>query len=112
MVKINITYDFICLQRVSVSGIINDDNWYDYIKLLAVFARKIGYGGLVIFIDECVNLYKIPNRVSRENNYEKILSVFNDTLHFYLPNFFESSQIITAVAIAAFRLSVFPVMGM
>lgn len=65
---------------LSVSGIINDDNWYDYIKLLAVFSRKIGYGGLVIFIDECVNLYKIPNRVSRENNYEKILSIFNDTL--------------------------------
>ncbi|MBR5188441.1 MAG: DUF2791 family P-loop domain-containing protein, partial [Clostridia bacterium] len=65
---------------LSVSGIINDDNWYDYIKLIAVFSRKIGYGGLVIFIDECVNLYKIPNRVSRENNYEKILSIFNDTL--------------------------------
>ena len=65
---------------LSVSGIINDDNWYDYIKLLTVFSRKLGYGGLVIFIDECVNLYKIPNRVSRENNYEKILSIFNDTL--------------------------------
>lgn len=65
---------------LSVSGIIDDDNWYDYIKLLAAFVRKIGYGGLVIYIDECVNLYKIPNRVSRENNYEKILSVFNDTL--------------------------------
>ncbi len=65
---------------LSVSAIINDENWYDYIKLLAAFVRKIGYGGLVIFIDECVNLYKIPNRVSRENNYEKILSIFNDTL--------------------------------
>ncbi|MCQ2771101.1 MAG: ATP-binding protein [Clostridia bacterium] len=65
---------------LGVSGIINDDNWYDYIKLLASFVRKIGYNGLVIFIDECVNLYKIPNRISRENNYEKILSIFNDTL--------------------------------
>ena len=65
---------------LSVSAIINDENWYDYIKLLAAFVRKIGYCGLVIFIDECVNLYKIPNRVSRENNYEKILSIFNDTL--------------------------------
>lgn len=65
---------------LSVSGIIDDENWYDYIKLIAVFAQKIGYEGLVVFIDECVNLYKIPNRVSRENNYEKILSVFNDTL--------------------------------
>ena len=66
---------------LSVSGIINDDNWYDYIKLIAVFSRKIGYGGLVIFIDECVNLYKIPNRVSRENNYEKILSIFTQPPH-------------------------------
>jgi len=65
---------------LGVTGIVNDDNWYDYIKLLASFIRKIGYGGLVLFIDECVNLYKIPNRVSRENNYEKILSIFNDTL--------------------------------
>ena len=65
---------------LATSGIIDDDNWYDYIKLLAAFARRIGYKGLVIFIDECVNLYKIPNRVSRENNYEKILSIFNDTL--------------------------------
>ncbi len=63
-----------------VSLIINDDNWYDFIKLFAVLARKIGYRGLVVFIDECVNLYKIVNRVSRENNYEKILSMFNDAL--------------------------------
>ena len=65
---------------LSVSGVINDENWYDYIKLMAAFVRRIGYGGLVVFIDECVNLYKIPNRVSRENNYEKILAIFNDTL--------------------------------
>jgi len=65
---------------LGVTGIINDDNWYDYVKILAAFSRRIGYGGLVVFIDECVNLYKIPNRVSRENNYEKILSIFNDTL--------------------------------
>ena len=63
-----------------VSVIPDDDNWYDFIKLWAALARKIGYCGLVVFIDECVNLYKIVNRVSRENNYEKILSMFNDTL--------------------------------
>ena len=64
----------------NISTIVNDDNWYDYIKLWAVLVRKIGYRGLVVFIDECVNLYKVTNRVSRENNYEKILSMFNDTL--------------------------------
>ena len=65
---------------VSLGGIIDDDNWYEYIKLFAVFFRKIGYRGFVVFIDECVNLYKIANRISRENNYEKLLSMFNDTL--------------------------------
>lgn len=63
-----------------VSVIIDDDNWYDFIKLWAVLVRRMGYRGLVVFIDECVNLYKITHRVSRENNYEKILSMFNDTL--------------------------------
>ncbi len=64
----------------TISTVIDDDNWYDFVKLWAVLVRKIGYRGLVVFIDECVNLYKITNRVSRENNYEKILSMFNDTL--------------------------------
>lgn len=66
--------------RLSVNSIIDDQNWYDYLKLYAVFFRKIGYKGFTIFLDECVNLYKIPNRISRENNYEKILSMFNDTM--------------------------------
>lgn len=65
---------------LSVGSIIDDENWYEYIKLYAVFFRLIGYKGFVVFIDECVNLYKISNRISRENNYEKILSMFNDTL--------------------------------
>ncbi len=65
---------------LNVSSVIDDESWYDYIKLWAEFARKTGYGGLIVFIDECVNLYKISNRISRENNYEKILSMFNDTL--------------------------------
>ncbi len=64
----------------NVSVIIDDDNWYDFIKLWAFLSKIIGYRGLVVFIDECVNLFKIPNRISRENNYEKILSMFNDTL--------------------------------
>ena len=65
---------------LGVGAIITDENWYDYLKLLAVFCERIGYRGLTVYIDECVNLYKIVNKVSRENNYEKILSIFNDTL--------------------------------
>ncbi len=63
-----------------VSVIIDDENWYDFLKLWATLVRRMGYRGLVVFIDECVNLYKITHRVSRENNYEKILAMFNDTL--------------------------------
>ncbi len=63
-----------------VSVIIDDDNWYDFLKLWAALVRRMGYRGLVVFIDECVNLYKIVHRVSRENNYEKMLAMFNDTL--------------------------------
>ncbi len=63
-----------------VSTIIDDDNWYNFVKLFAMLSVKLGYQGLILFIDECVNLYKIPNRISREANYEKLLAIFNDTL--------------------------------
>ena len=65
------------LRTVSV---IDDSNWYDHIKLICALVRRVGYAGLCVFIDEGVNLYKIVNRVSREANYEKILSMYNDTM--------------------------------
>ena len=63
-----------------VSTIIDDDNWYNFVKLLSSLSVYLGYSGLIVFIDECVNLYKIPNRISREANYEKLLAIFNYTL--------------------------------
>ena len=63
-----------------VTCIIDDDSWYDYIKLLAEFLVGAGYHGLLVLIDELVNLYKIPNAVTRQYNYEKILTMYNDTL--------------------------------
>lgn len=63
-----------------VGGVIDDTNWYDYLKIWSQFAVLLGYHGLVVYVDECINLYKIPNRLSREANYEKLLAVFNDTL--------------------------------
>lgn len=64
----------------NVSSVIDDDNWYDFIKLWAAFSVRLGYKGIILFVDECVNLYKIPNRISRDANYEKLLAIFNDTL--------------------------------
>ncbi len=65
---------------LGVNIVITDDDWYDYLKLFASFFKGAGYEGLVILVDELVNLYKIPNAVSRQYNYEKILTMYNDTL--------------------------------
>jgi len=67
-------------EALGVRVIIDDAAWYDYIKLLANFVRDIGYQGLVIFLDEAVSLYKISHTASRTNNYERLLTIFNDTL--------------------------------
>lgn len=62
------------------STIISDDDWYDYVKLIARFFVCSGYKGMLVLIDELVNLYKIPNAITRQYNYEKILTMYNDTL--------------------------------
>ena len=67
-------------EELGVNLIITDDDWYDYLKIFAVFFRHAGYTGMMIMIDELVNLYKIPNSVTRQYNYEKLLTMYNDTL--------------------------------
>ena len=67
-------------QELGVNVIITDDDWYDYLKLFACFLKGAGYKGLLVLIDELVNLYKIPNAITRQYNYEKILTMYNDTL--------------------------------
>ena len=49
---------------IHVGGVIDDDNWYDAIKLWASLSARIGYRGFIVFIDECVNIFKIPKRLS------------------------------------------------
>ena len=67
-------------EELGVNIIITDDDWYEYLKLFAVFFRLAGYAGLIIMIDELVNIYKIPNSITRQYNYEKMLTMYNDTL--------------------------------
>ena len=67
-------------EELGVNILITDDNWYEYLKLFAVFFRLAGYAGMMIFIYELVNLYKIPNAITRQYNYEKLLTMYNDTL--------------------------------
>ena len=66
--------------ELGIGIIITDDNWYEYIKLFAIFLVNAGYKGMLMLIDELVNLYRIPTGVTRQYNYEKILTMYNDTL--------------------------------
>lgn len=65
---------------LGVRTIIDDTNYYDYLKVLAKFVKQIGYSGLVINFDEAINLYKITHPQTRDKNYETILKIYNDTL--------------------------------
>ncbi len=63
---------------LGVRTIVDDDSFYDQLKLLSRFVRLAGYRGLLVCLDEMVNLYKIAQKGSREANYEQILRIVND----------------------------------
>ena len=67
-------------QDLGINIVIADDDWYEYLKLFACFLKQAGYAGMLILIDELVNIYKIPNAITRQYNYEKILTMYNDTM--------------------------------
>ena len=67
-------------KELGVNIIITDDDWYEYIKIFAAFLKKAGYSGMYILIDELVNIYKITNSITRQNNYEKMLAMYNDAM--------------------------------
>ena len=67
-------------QELRVNIVITDDDWYEYLKIFACFLNRAGYAGMLILIDELVNIYKIPNAITRQYNYEKILTMYNDTM--------------------------------
>ncbi|NLM61638.1 MAG: ATP-binding protein [Clostridiales bacterium] len=65
---------------LGINFIVTDETWYDFLKIFAVFLVGAGYKGLLVLIDELVNIFKIPNSITRANNYEKILTMYNDVL--------------------------------
>ena len=68
------------LRDLGIREFISDASFYNTLKLYSVLVRKAGYKGLLVCLDEMVNLYKIPSSVSRKANYEEILSMLNNTL--------------------------------
>ena len=65
---------------LGVRTIISDDSFYDSLKLMSLFVRQAGYEGLLVNLDEMVNLYKLNSSQARQNNYEQILRILNDCL--------------------------------
>lgn len=66
---------------LGVRTIIDDDSFYDYLKLFARFVRIAGYAGLLVCLDELVVLsHRLNNKLARNNNFEAILRILNDCL--------------------------------
>lgn len=65
---------------LGVDLIVTDENWYDFLKLFAVFVVQAGFRGLYLCFDELANIYSIPSKIGRDYNYKKILSIYNDIL--------------------------------
>ncbi|EKN45165.1 hypothetical protein AAI_18292 [Pseudomonas viridiflava UASWS0038] len=65
---------------LGVRTCIDDASIYDQLKLLSRFVRLAGFGGLMVCLDELVNLYKLANTQARNANYEQILRILNDSL--------------------------------
>ena len=65
---------------LGVRTIISDQSFYDSLKIMSLFVRHAGYTGLLINLDELVNLYKLNSTQARTSNYEQILRILNDCL--------------------------------
>lgn len=67
-------------KELGINLIVTDESWYDFIKIFAEFMVHAGYRGMLVLVDELVNIYKIPHAATRQSNYEKILTMYNDVL--------------------------------
>ncbi|MEA2592953.1 MAG: hypothetical protein QOD62_2784 [Actinomycetota bacterium] len=68
-------------QDLGVRAIIDDAQFYDYLKLFAAFVRSAGYAGLLVNIDEMgVLSHRMNHAQARNSNYEMILRIVNDCL--------------------------------
>ncbi len=63
---------------LGIRSIISDASFYDSLKLLSLFVQQTGYKGLLVNLDEMVNLYKLNSSQARKSNYEQVLRILND----------------------------------
>lgn len=67
-------------KELGINSIVTDESWYDFIKIFAEFMVHAGYRGMLVIVDELVNIFKIPHTATRQSNYEKMLTMYNDVL--------------------------------
>ncbi|MBR3530014.1 MAG: ATP-binding protein [Bacteroidaceae bacterium] len=74
------------MRDLGIRDFINDASFFNTLKLYSVLVKKAGYKGLLVNLDEMVNLYKAANGISRKMNYEEILGILNNTLQGTISN--------------------------
>lgn len=67
-------------KELGINAIVEDGNWFDYIMLWSQFFVLAGYKGFIILIDELAYICNTANGITRQNNYEKILMMYNAAL--------------------------------
>ena len=67
-------------RELEINAIVQDENWFDYIMLWAQFFVLAGYKGFIVLIDELAYICNTANGITRQNNYEKILMMYNAAL--------------------------------
>lgn len=74
------------IRDLGTRDLINGASFFNTLRLYSILVKKAGYKGILVNLDEMVNLYKITNSVSRKANYEEILSILNNTLQGSISN--------------------------
>ena len=67
-------------KALGVGAFISDNSFYSSLKLMSLLVKQAGYEGLLVVLDEMVNLYKLNSKQARTSNYEQILGMLNDCL--------------------------------
>lgn len=67
-------------KMLQVRSLIGDDGCWDMLKTLGMLCKFAGFSGLVLQLDEAVNIYKINNSQSRDKSLEVMLRQINECL--------------------------------
>ncbi|MBL4795485.1 MAG: DUF2791 family P-loop domain-containing protein [Pseudomonadales bacterium] len=86
-------------KELGVCSIIDDNNCFDCLKMMAQFVKLSGFSGLVVLTDELGSVYNIRDKRARLNNFDAILNIVNESWLGVSPNigyfFFTTPELFT-----------------